>query len=474
MDRDVLVHQMTERFQELYNRALDALDQAPDGQWIAASEWAFRDAFLQLMKESYQAGLQSKVDAHPTAQAAAFPPPNPALADQPPLRNKGEPPIHVLTIGGEIELNRRYFWSKSAGGVFPVDALIGITLSKASPAAREACSTMGVMQDFAQGVEDLRRLTGLRISKERLRQITESEGVAVTALRGDGTLPPSWSATQATTTLGGPTRVYVGVDGVMARTVTQTEKDKRRKDHAIRRQQRGKAGVGNLQPLSRAKAGSDECFKEMKIGLFYDQSKTRKHVFATQGNHERFGELLRGHADALGLEQAVETLSLTDGGPWIRNQLVKHLKKLQAMLLDFYHLSEHVWDTARACWGDGEEGRAWARQQLHDIKHIGGRPVLAAIAEAKKKLRATAKQDALRLLRNYIVERWEMVEYPAALAKGWDIGSGPTEAMCKNLTLRLKRPGMKWDTDNAAALMNLVALREGGQWELYWQNRKTA
>ena len=81
MDRDVLVHLMhvlsregTERFQELYNRALDALDRAPDGQWIAASEWAFRDAFLQLMKESYQAGLQSKVDAHPTAQAAAFSP----------------------------------------------------------------------------------------------------------------------------------------------------------------------------------------------------------------------------------------------------------------------------------------------------------------------------------------------------------------------------------------------------------------
>lgn len=74
MDRGVLMHQMTERFQELYGRALDALERAPDGQWIAASEWAFRDAFVQLMKESYQAGLQSKVDAHPTAQAAAFSP----------------------------------------------------------------------------------------------------------------------------------------------------------------------------------------------------------------------------------------------------------------------------------------------------------------------------------------------------------------------------------------------------------------
>ena len=114
------------------------------------------------------------------------------MADQPPLRNKGEPPVHVLTIGGEIELNSRYFWSKAAGGVFPVDALIGITWSKASPAAREACSTMGVVQDFAQGAEDLRRLTGLRISKERLRQITESEGAQVEALRGDGTLPRVW------------------------------------------------------------------------------------------------------------------------------------------------------------------------------------------------------------------------------------------------------------------------------------------
>jgi hypothetical protein len=27
----------------------------------------------------------------------------------------------------------------------------------------------------------------------------------------------------------------------------------------------------------------------------------------------------------------------------------------------------------------------------------------------------------------------------------------------------LKRPGMKWDTDHAAALMNLVAVRESGQ-----------
>lgn len=58
MDRDVLLHHMTERFRELYNQALDALDRAPEGQWIAAGEWVFRDAFQRLLTESYQATLQ--------------------------------------------------------------------------------------------------------------------------------------------------------------------------------------------------------------------------------------------------------------------------------------------------------------------------------------------------------------------------------------------------------------------------------
>ncbi len=43
MDRDVLMHQMTERFQALYSRALDALERAPDGQCIPKGELTRRD-----------------------------------------------------------------------------------------------------------------------------------------------------------------------------------------------------------------------------------------------------------------------------------------------------------------------------------------------------------------------------------------------------------------------------------------------
>jgi len=207
----------------------------------------------------------------------------------------------------------------------------------------------------------------------------------------------------------------------------------------------------------------------MKLGVFYDQEKSRVHAFATHGNHEEFGKRLRQHADAPQLEQASETVSLTDGGLWIRNQLMKHLKGLTAMILDFYHLSEHLWSAAHCCLGEGEEARVWAETQLHEIKRVGPRSVLAALDTLRKKVRGAGKLNALRLLRGYLIERWEMLDYPRALARGWDIGSGPTEAMCKNLTLRLKRPGMKWDADHAAVVMNLIALRESGQWAQYWE-----
>jgi len=403
-----------------------------------------------------------------------FPPPNPAIKDAPALHNKGEYPVQVLTVGGQIELRRRYFWSKVCSGLYPVDGSMGIDSSTVSPGAREVCCTMGVIQDFAQGADDLGRITGLRISKERLRQITEQEGSTVSGARRNGVLRPSWSADEARFDSGRRTRVYVGVDGVKLRTVTQEEKHKRRRQHSIRRQQRGITGVGNQKPLPPSRPGHDDRFKEFKIGLFYDQSKSLVHTFATDGDHEALGRLLREHADAIGLEQASEQISLTDGAPWIRNQILKYLKHLDATLLDFYHFSEHVWETARVCLGTGDETNIWVKDRLDEIKATGYRPVLAAIDLLNKKARAESKRESLRRLRQYIVERWEMVDYPQALARGWDIGSGPTEAACKNLTLRLKRTGMKWDADNASAIMNLVALRESRQWDAYWKNLRCA
>ena len=318
-------------------------------------------------------------------------------------------------------------------------------------------------------------MAGLSVSRERLRQITEAEGKQVRKARDESKLPAAWSADDAKLP-DGRSRIYGGVDGVMAPTVTQAEKDKRRQQHITRRQQRGKAGVGNTKPLPPAKPGTDEGFKEMKIGIFYDQDKTHRHAFATEKLSKDFAPLLANYSKQIGFERADQTICLFDGAVWIYRQVCLALLCLQAILLDFYHLAEHVHTTARLCLGEGEAARDWAHDRLTEAKQSAIPAMLEAIVALEKKVRSPAKKQSLRGLQNYIEERREMLNYGRALGEGWDIGSGPTEATCKTLTLRIKRPGMKWDRDNAAAMMNLLALRESGQWDLYWdrESRKAA
>jgi len=55
-------------------------------------------------------------------------------------------------------------------------------------------------------------------------------------------------------------------------------------------------------------------------------------------------------------------------------------------------------------------------------------------------------------------KRLDMLDYAKFIAAGYDIGSGPTEAMCKTLTRRLKGGGMKWDVCNAQSIMTLARI----------------
>jgi hypothetical protein len=379
--------------------------------------------------------------------------------------------VRVLTADGEIELERRYFWAKGKGGMFPADAPLGIDQGRVSPGAREILCRLGMVQDFRQAADDAARIGNVPVGKEKLRQLVESEGATITQARDSSKLKAAWTSADAKLDekkKDSPTRVYLGVDGVMAPTVTQVEKDKRRKNQSIRRQQRSASGVGNARPLPPARKGSDERYKEMKIGLFYDQKKKHRHAFVTQTNSKAFGPLLKAHAGQVAFEQADECVSLTDGAKWIARQICRTLLLIKVMLLDFYHLSQHVHAAAKCCLGETREAKDWATARLKEIREAGVAPVLLAIDALAKKIRAPAKRKSLQGLRDYIVARLDLLDYRTALARGHDIGSGPTEAMCKTLTLRLKRPGMKWDRDHASAMMNLTAMYDSGQAKAYW------
>ncbi len=64
MDRDALKRELTEQFHQSMDQAIEAVEQAPDGSWIAASEWQVRELFQKLTAQALERILQAKLDAH--------------------------------------------------------------------------------------------------------------------------------------------------------------------------------------------------------------------------------------------------------------------------------------------------------------------------------------------------------------------------------------------------------------------------
>jgi len=86
MDREAIKRELTQQFQQSLEEAIDAVEKAPDGRWIAASEWQIRQIFQDLMQQSFQKLLQAKLNA---ADEAAFSPSVPDAAGPAPTAQQG-------------------------------------------------------------------------------------------------------------------------------------------------------------------------------------------------------------------------------------------------------------------------------------------------------------------------------------------------------------------------------------------------
>jgi hypothetical protein len=74
MNRDALKRELTQYFEQSLDQAMDAVEQAPDGAWISASEWQVRELFQKLMAQAYQRILQAKLDAAEKDRGGDFSP----------------------------------------------------------------------------------------------------------------------------------------------------------------------------------------------------------------------------------------------------------------------------------------------------------------------------------------------------------------------------------------------------------------
>jgi hypothetical protein len=69
---------MKQEFEEFAKEVMEAVNDAPDGQWIAGSEEQVRDLSAEMRRRVFEAAVQKRVDA----AEAAFPPSAPSGDEQ--------------------------------------------------------------------------------------------------------------------------------------------------------------------------------------------------------------------------------------------------------------------------------------------------------------------------------------------------------------------------------------------------------
>jgi len=367
---------------------------------------------------------------------------------------------------------RHRYGDKEQGSERPSDRLVDETEAIVSVGVRQLSCREGTnARSFDRGRENLKEAAQITVGEDLFRLLVESEGKAVLKASGDEQLELDWSASQcqAQTPDGKQvTRIYASADGVLVPTTTQQEKDKRRATTLEKRRKLPQQRKG-LKALRPVKKGSDQRYKQVYVTCMYDQSHAHRLVGVTRWKVKGLKRLLRREAARVHLRAADERVGIVDGAVCLRNNLDE--LPLEAILLDFYHLSEHVGEAACKTLGaETPAAKQWLAKVLHTLRHEGYDPFFQQLLDWRAPLRGNKRKAADELLK-YAATRHEMILYEKCDSRGWDVGSGPMESMCGVTTDRIKGRGRRWDLDNAEAMMALEALyQSSGLWDRYWAN----
>jgi hypothetical protein len=202
-----------------------------------------------------------------------------------------------------------------------------------------------------------------------------------------------------------------------------------------------------------------------KNGKYEDRHRiTKKSYTSYIGEVAEFKKLLFSCALQSGYGEYKHTVLLSDGATWIRN-LKEDLFPDAQQILDFYHLSEKIWDFGKIYYNKNEKKYIpFCHAMCDKLKESNYTEVIDTIKRMELKFHNKNELKPLNLS-NYMVNNIKNIDYKTYINKGFIIGSGAIESSNKSvMQYRLKQPGMRWTLNSARYMVMLRAIHEGGQW----------
>lgn len=360
------------------------------------------------------------------------------------LQRNGRVLLVLETLLGRLEYARqRCRCPRCQAEVYPLDAALGLLPGTGSTlGVRERACWAVTEVSYAKASTFLAKFTGLAVSHGSLHRWVREEGRVLEAQEAQQQArafgpPVAGIPTALAPPRSGPARLYVQVDGTMVR-------------------QRDGGGM------------------ECKVGIAYSEraevSRGRtalldKRTYASFADSATFAERFWLRCAAQGAATAQQVVFVSDGAEWIHT-LQRDYFPGALVVLDPWHLEQRLLEV----WGSTRGGliaRCLRDAWRGEVRQLTRRLRAAASLERDPDRRAAG----LALL-DYIAANWEGIQNLAHVAA---TGSGAVEKTVDTLvTHRYKKRGMSWRRPGSAALLRLRLLKANGDWDAYWESRRTS
>lgn len=200
----------------------------------------------------------------------------------------------------------------------------------------------------------------------------------------------------------------------------------------------------------------DEGWKETKTAIIENGSDLIQMTKIT--DHNQFMVEYCSVIEKQGYDKYPVTKALiSDGAKWIGDDFGKHYPKI-TQILDYYHLKEHFYDTAKVLLGESntDKHKSWVDKHIALCFDNKIAELILKIQNQMQKASDEIKKEVLRKLLGYLNNNKHRIIYGKFREEGLPIGSGNVEATIKKMNnSRMKSASIKWRLPNAQGILAL-------------------
>jgi hypothetical protein len=242
---------------------------------------------------------------------------------------------------GELTVKRAYYYCHRCGeGSFPWDQNVGLTPKRLTPGAERAVSLAGLLTDsFEEAAQKmLPELSGLHLSETTTQRTTEAAGARLGEHLEQGKVlggPTPWNWHKDAE---GKTCAYTSVDAT-----------------GVRQQAcGGGAAEGRMPYVGMIYNPVPELPKDSPHAPPRGAQMQARYVAGLYSLDE-LSLVMRRQGGQVGMNQAERWIGLTDGGNGLESFVKKSFPLMEVVILDFWHVSDHLGDLARTLHPQDEE-----------------------------------------------------------------------------------------------------------------------